>query len=182
MSFLLFTFDWVVVRSDGVRFILPDAAVSCRDPNPDVPGAGAAPMSSASAQTFIPLDPIVGLLLQPNEQTFRFQREHGDLLEKNEVAAILDLLDGMLGPWTEVEATDEIVGELNLLSYAHAHRYVYGRHADVVDVLVAARRDGAKVSELRPRPPRLHILEADPDRPGLMVETHTIAADDPRTR
>ena len=39
-----------------------------------------------------------------------------------------------------------------------------------------------KIAALAPRSPRLHILEDDPTRPGVLLETDTIIADDPRSR
>lgn len=182
MSNLFYTFDWSIVRAESGRFILPDAVVSCRDPAPRVPETGAAPISSPQAETFVPIDPAVGLLLRPTEATFSLGRDSEEILRGDSPERMFEELAGREGANREVHADAKQVDSLNLLSYAYSHRYVYGHQQDVVAVHATARRSPAKVEALRPRPPRMHILEDDRTRPGVLLETDTIIADDPRSR
>ncbi len=72
------------------------------------------------------------------------------------------------GRWGLGDARDELVWELNLRTYAHAQRYVYGEQKAVCDAHAFARRNRARLAAVRPGLPRVHILEDHPDKPGLM--------------
>jgi hypothetical protein len=180
ISSLLFTFDWSFVRVADDGLILPDAVVSSRDPTPDVPGTGATFLSSRNAETFVPLDRHAGLLLRPNDRTYELWRSHDETLRGDDATEIFRVLDGQEGAWTEAEVDGATCDALNLLSYAWAHRYVYGHQQDVTATHTAARRRPGRIADLKPRPPRTHILEADPERQGILIETDTIVADEPR--
>lgn len=182
MANLFFTFEWSIVRTDSTRLVLPDAVVSCRDPTPRVPETGAAPMSSPNAETFVPIDPEVGLVLRPTEASFGLGSEAEEVLRGDDPDRMLEVLEGRQGGSRDVSLDNVEADSLNRLSYAYAHRYIYGRQEDVASLHASARRDQAAIAALRPRPPRSHILEPDPGRPGVFRESATIIADDPRAR
>ena len=182
MSFLFFLFDWTLVKTESAAFILPDAAVGSRDPTPKVPETGAAPMSSLNSQTFFPLDPSAGLLLSPSQSTFDFARQHHEAMQRNLPEEVLPLIAAAEGDWSVESIDADAVGDLNLLSYAHAHEFIYGSQTAVTLAHNDARRRRREFLQLRPKPPRLHILEDHPTESGTLIETDTIVGVDPRHR
>ena len=72
------------------------------------------------------------------------------------------------GTVAEAIVTDRVVSDLNLRTYAHAQRYVFGSQQAASDTRRAAKARPARVGAYSPPPPRLHLLEDDPDEPGVM--------------
>ncbi len=72
------------------------------------------------------------------------------------------------GRWLESHATEDDVNELNLRTYTHAQRYVFGSQEAVCGTHRFARQNPVRTIAVTPAPPRIHILEDDPDRPGTM--------------
>ena len=65
-------------------------------------------------------------------------------------------------------AGQDDVNELNLRTYTHAQRYVFGSQEAVCCTHRFARQNPVRTIAVTPAPPRIHILEGDPDRPGTM--------------
>ena len=73
-------------------------------------------------------------------------------------------------------ANEEIVLDLNLRSYAHADRYLFGSQRALQDLRTARRSHRARLAEVTPRGGRMHILEEDPEsEDGLLHITQTFA-------
>ena len=179
-SFVFSLLDWVLVRSEGDELTLPDAVISCRDPSPMNPETGAFPLSSLTAETFVPLDPRVGLLLRPTTAVFELLKTHDDVLRDGTPREVIPLIAAHEGGWSEQALNVRDVRDLNLLSYSHAHRAIYGSQRAVTESHRDARRRQVELAALRPRPAQLHILEEHPTNPDLLIETETIMGVDPR--
>ena len=168
LGWVLFALDWTVVRSDGPHFILGDTPVSVYDPKPKFPGSGAGPLSSPNVEVFLPLAPSYGLLAQPNPATRDRLLDVVEDLPRMDDDARAAAMDPLEGRWAVSEAREEHVAEMNLRTYAHAQTYIYGDQTSVCGTRAFARRNGARLAAVRPGPPRIHILEDHPDKPGLM--------------
>ena len=171
-GWMLFLLDWTVVRT-GVElpFIVGDTPVSVYDPTPRDPRGAAGVMSSPNAQVFIPLDPTFGVLIQPypNRMTELWDAAEALGKLKTEEERVM-YVDGKEGGYSEADAADGFVKELNLRTYASAQRYVYGAQKAVCDTRSNAKANPRRLAELTPRPGALHVLEDDPYRPGVMRE------------
>jgi hypothetical protein len=89
----------------------------------------------------------------PNRRAYEFYRERGSELRQlsdEDFAAVMGTIEG---GWGEVAADNARVSELNLRSYAHAQRFVYGTQQTVCAVHTAARARPADVIRLAHRPP-----------------------------
>jgi hypothetical protein len=144
------------------------------------PETGAFPLSSQKAETFVPLDPRAGLLLRPTPAVFDLLKTHDDALRDGTPHEVLPLIAAHEGGWSEETLNERDVRDLNLLSYSHAHRAIYGSQQAVTESHRDARGRQVELAALRPRPAQLHILEEHPTNPDLLIETETIMGDDPR--
>lgn len=126
-------------------FVLSDHPVAHYEPNPKTPESGAGFISSPNSQTWVPLDPQFGLLLSPqNPQT-----------------------------WSNEEATDAEVDELNLRTYAWARNAIYGPSQEAVTrVRRFAKNNRALLGEFQYRPPRLWLSRSS-DEGGSGVHEFT---------
>jgi hypothetical protein len=96
------------------------------DPTPVVPGAGHGLRSSPNAETTLPLDPELCLILTP-------EPAYGN---------------------ARAGTTPEYVDELNLRSYAWAQQHIFGPSQQLVTaVRQRAKREKARLARLAPRPP-----------------------------
>jgi uncharacterized protein DUF4238 len=172
LGWVLFALDWTVIRSDRPAFVLGDTPVSVYDPTPKFPGSGAGPLSSENVQMFLPLAPTYGILAQPNPATLDSIRDVVERLPEMNEDERAGAFDPLEGGWAVADATDDFVGELNLRTYMHAQRFIFGTQETVCGTQAFARRNPRRRVELTPGPPRIHILEDDPARPGLMRATH----------
>jgi len=167
-GWVLCMLDWTFVRPNSGTFILSDTPISVIDPTPKYPGSGAGVMSSSNAQLFAPLDPKLGLVTRPNPEKMDAIWDAADKLARMsdaESAAVVAKLEGTVA---EAIVVDRVVDDLNLRTYANAQRYVYGAQHAVTDTRRAAKSRPARVGAYSPPPPRLHVLEDDPDEPGVM--------------
>jgi hypothetical protein len=173
----IFAMNWTLVRPDDGEFVLADTPASQFDPTPMFPGGGVGLMSSPNAQLFLPLDPQLGVLVEPKRETFEFIRDHDDELLKmteDERAAAFGALEG---GWAEGVPTREFVEELNLRSYAHAQRFVFGSQKAVCDTHAAAKRNATRLLAVSPVGGRIHMVEDDPERAdGAVKITRTFKA------
>jgi hypothetical protein len=168
LSWIVYALEWAVVRSDDVEFILGDTPVSRYDPTPPYPGSAPGIMSSPNAQMFIPLDPSFGILAQPHPDKIKTLWDLTHKLPKLTDEERVELLSGHEGGWAEAVPHQAFAHELNLRTYAHAQRYVFGSQQAVCESHRHAKDNAPRLIALAPAPPRLHILEEDPDQPGLM--------------
>lgn len=158
----IFAMNWTLVRPDDGEFILADTPASQYDPAPIFPGGGVGLMSSPDAQLFLPLGPKLGVLVEPKRETFEFIRDHGEELREmseEERAAAFDALEG---GWAEGVPTREFVEELNLRSYAHAQRFIFGSQKAACDTHAAAKRNATRRIAVSPVGGRIHMVEDDP--------------------
>jgi hypothetical protein len=168
MSWIVFGLEWTLVRAEGVLFILGDTPISRYDSTPPFPGSAPGFLSSDNAEFFIPLDPSFGILGRPDPAKRQALFDSAEVLpelvdeERAEVMAKLE------GGWAETIAAQSVACELNLRTYAYAQRYVFGSQQAVCDAHRYAREHAARRIAVTPGPPRLHILEDNPERPGLM--------------
>ena len=117
----------------------------------------------------------LGLVAQPNSENLR---ELGDLFysgfpqmtEEERLAAI----EPFEGRWAIMEAKDEYIDELNLRTYTHAQRFIYGTQAAVTATHTFARRNPRRRIAVTPAPARLHFLEDHPTEPGVMQAVKVI--------
>ena len=171
-SWTLFTLDWTVVRLEETvdEFIIADTPVSLYDAAPAIPGGGVGFLSSPNTQTFVPLGPSFGLLLEANADVFGWTYENLDRLhemsDEDRVKAVKDREGG----WAESEATSALGLELNLRSYANAERFIFGSQKAASDIQAARRSHARRLASLAPRGPHMHIVEDDPGSPsGLRI-------------
>jgi hypothetical protein len=173
----IFAMNWTLVRPDEAEFILADTPSSQYDPTPMFPGGGVGLMSSPNAQQFLPLGPKLGVLVEPRRETFEFIRDHDDELREmgeEEGAAAVASLEG---EWAEGVPTREFVEELNLRSYAHAQRFIFGSQKAVCDTHAAAKRNATRRIAVSPVGGRIHMVEDDPERgEGAVKITRTFKA------
>jgi Protein of unknown function (DUF4238) len=180
LSWILFMFDWAVVDldEDMGEFVIGDTPVSLYDPAPVIPGGGVGVLSSPETEIFLPIGLRRGLLLIPNEEVWNWSRSGG--VEVLQELSSDDERWGEVrereGRWGEIAATEEIALDLNLRSYAHADRFLFGSQRTLQDLRTARRSHGARLAEVAPRGGRMHILEEDPDsETGLLQITQTFA-------
>lgn len=173
---VVFLMDWVVVRAPpGAEFILADTPVALYDPRPIGPSGAFGLLSSPRAETLLPLDPSYSLLVVATPDVYRFVMDNQERLRKIDHEAWTEVLAERDVGWAEAEADLDTMREMNLRSYAHAQRYVFGSQRAVTSVRADARRFAARLAQLRPPPPQLHILEEDQQAPDdLLRITHTI--------
>lgn len=173
VSWLLFMLDWSLVRlEDGTRpqFVIGDTPVSIFDPTPVFPGGGSGVLSSPNAQTFLPLAPDTGLLLQASERVWNWMRENGEAFREMTDKERVDQIGDREGGWGQDTAIPSFALDLNLRTYAHADRFVFGHQRDLQEMRTARRRFGARLAEVAPRGPRLHLVEDDATSPtGLRI-------------
>jgi Protein of unknown function (DUF4238) len=173
----IFAMNWTLVRPEQAEFILADTPSSQYDPTPMFPGGGVGLMSSPNAQLLLPLGPKLGVLVEPKRETFEFIRDHdADLREmgEEERAAAFTSLEG---EWAEGVPTREFVEELNLRSYAHAQRFIFGSQKAVCDTHAAAKRNATRRIAVSPVGGRVHMVEDDPERgEGAVKITRTFKA------
>jgi hypothetical protein len=86
-----------------------------------------------------------------------------------------EAVDEREGPWAEGVATAEFARELNLRSYAHAERFVFGFQRAVQDVHAARGPHGPRLAAVAPRGPRMHMVADDPTSPTGVRITKTFA-------
>jgi hypothetical protein len=180
MSWILFMFDWTVVQLAEVlgELVIADNPVSLYDPAPVMPGGGVGVLSSPETEIFLPIGPRRGLLLTPNEEVWNWWRSGGAevLHEVSTDDERWDEVREREGRWAEIPANEKIVLDLNLRSYAHADRYLFGSQRTLQDLRTARRSHRARLAEVTPRGGRMHILEEDPDsEDGLLQITQTFA-------
>jgi hypothetical protein len=170
MAWIVYMFDWTLVQlDDGMdEFIIGDNPVSLYDPNPVIPGGGIGLMSSPWTQTFLPLGPRRGLLLTPNEKVWSWWRANGERFKELTNDARWDEVLDREGIWAEGVPTEAFALDLNLRTYAHADRFVFGSQKAVQVVRSARRSHGARLGAVAPRGPRMHLVEGDP-RAGLRI-------------
>lgn len=125
-----------VPSTSKAAFVLSDHPVAHYEPTPKTPESGAGFISSPNSQTWVPLDPQFGLLLSPQNPR----------------------------AWTNEDATDAEVDELNLLTYAWARDAIYGPSQEAVTrVRRFAKDNRALLGELKYRPPRLWLSRSSDD-------------------
>lgn len=176
-AWTMFVLDWTLVRlSDGDELVLADNPVSLHDPTPVFPGGGNGLVSSPNAETFMPIGPRAGVLLASSPALWAWARA-GNLraVHERDEAKRAERLERHEGRWGEGEATSEFVRELNLRSYAHASRYVFGSQKAVQDVHAMRTTRAPRLVQVAPRGPRLHMLEDDQDSPTGVRITQTFA-------
>lgn len=166
ISWTLFMLDWSLVRLEegtNPKFIIADTPVSIYDATPAFPGRGSGILSSPNAQMFLPLGPEVGLLLEANEEVWDWMRENGEAF-RDEMTdeERMQQIGELEGGWGQGTPTANFTLDLNLRSYAHGDRYVFGRQQDVQNLRTARRRYRVRLAEVTPRGPRFHIVEDDP--------------------
>jgi hypothetical protein len=167
-AWVMFALDWTLVRTDSEPFILADTPVSLYDPTPFIPGGGSGILSSPNVQVFLPLDPSLGILLGPSPELIAFFHANQAWLAEASEEERSAAFGGYEGSWAEGIARDEFVRELNLRSYAHAQRYVYGSQGAVCGVHAAAKANRPHVLRVTPLPPRIHLVEDDPAEVGRL--------------
>lgn len=132
-SFMLFDFDWTLLRCPGV-FVTSDRAFAMHDPTPQYPWSTQGILSSPNVETTIPLSENVCLLLRPIGRGLHVQD-----ISPNDGEA------------------------LNLRTYGWADNYIFGAtQAAVVDVRKAVKARPTDVVKPRPQC-QVTILDADPD-------------------
>ncbi|HLE99707.1 MAG TPA: DUF4238 domain-containing protein [Gaiellaceae bacterium] len=132
-SFMLFEFDWTLLRCPGA-FVTSDRAFAMHDPTPPYPWSTQGILSSPKAETTIPLSEDACVLLRP--------LGHG--LEVQDIS----------------EPDAQIV---NLRTYGWADGYIFGSTQQaVVNVRKAAKAQPKHVVKPR-APCQLTILDPDPD-------------------
>ena len=179
MGYVIFALDWTVVRTEGLPFVLGDTPVSLWDPTPPYPGSGAGVLSSPKVEMFIPLDPSFGIWARPNPEHLEAIRDLMEDLPQLSDEKQAEAIGPLEGGWAESHATEDDVNELNLRTYTHAQRYVFGSQEAVCRTHRFAHRNPVRRIAVTPAPPRIHILEADPDRPGIMRAVKVV---EPETR
>jgi hypothetical protein len=157
-----------VLRADGRELILGDTPVSVHDPTPPYPGSAAGVLSSPNAQLFLPLDPTFGVQGRPDPSKLTSLYDAAQALHDLSEEEQAQMMGPLEGSWAEDRATPDFVDELNLRTYTHAQRYIYGSQQAVCDAHRYARANPARRIQLAPAPTRVHILEDDPDQPGMM--------------
>lgn len=134
---------WTVMRAQGSdQFIICDDPVHIWDPDSPLDRSGGW-MSSRRAQTTMPVDPGVCLLLRPG-----------------------------LALWRDVPVDSDAVKNVNLKTYASAERRIYGpRQGLLQTVRTAAKANSDLVASFRTRPPSIVILETQEgsDEPGKVA-------------
>jgi hypothetical protein len=168
--------DWTFVRPSTVPLIVGDTPVSMFDPTPKDPGSSAGLVSSPNAETFIPLDPRLGVLVRPNPKRITSIWEASEAMEEmtgEERAVYVSGREGRIG---EAIVGDPMAQEFNLRTYAHAQRHVFGNQKTVCDTHSAAKANPVRLRAVMPPPPRFHLLEDDPAVPGLMRAMEVLSA------
>lgn len=129
---------WVGLRAPkGKPFILSDHPLAIHDPEAG-PEEPTAWLSSPTVEVTLPLDPSFCLLLTPGPAIYR-----------------------------TVQASEAVVQEVNLRTYAWGHWAVYGPSLTVVQrVRAAAERNAQMVAAFAPRAPRLFIGERIEGQPA----------------
>jgi hypothetical protein len=128
-----------IPASSKATFVLSDHPVAHYEPTPKTPESGAGFVSSPNSTTWVPLDPRFGLLLGPQEP----------------------------GKWEDIEASDDDVDELNLLTYAWARDAIYGQSQEAVTrVRRVAKQNPTLLGEFRYRPPRVWVSRGGDESPG----------------
>jgi hypothetical protein len=175
-AWMLCLLDWMFVRPNSVPFIVGDTPVSVFDPTPKFPGSAGGPLSSPNSELFMPFDPRLGLLMKPNPEKMTATWDAVDALvpmTDEERLAYVAEREGVVAEAIIEEADAE---ELNLRTYAHAQRFVYGSQHAVCDTHRTAKANRSRLAVLAPAPPRLHILEDDPTKPAVMRAVKVFAA------
>lgn len=160
----IFAMNWTLARPDEGEFVLADTPASQFDPSPMFPGGGVGLMSSPLAQLFLPLGPKLGILVEPRHETFEFIRDHDEELMKMSEDERAEAFAALEGDWANGVPTREFVDELNLRSYAHAQRFIFGSQKAVCDTHAAAKRNATRRIAVSPVGGRIHLLEDDPER------------------
>jgi hypothetical protein len=132
-SFMLYDFDWTLLRCPGA-FVTSDRAFAIYDPTPQYPWSTEGILSSENAETTIPLSEDACLLLRPLGHGLRVQ---------------------------DISASDaEFV---NLRTYGWADTYIFGATQEsVVRVRKAAKARPKDAAKPRPAC-QVTILDPDPD-------------------
>jgi hypothetical protein len=121
------------------KFILSDHPVSHYDQLAPTPEAGIGFLSSPAAMTWVPLDPMFGLLLTPDRP----------------------------GSWENLDADDEDIDMVNLLAYAWARDAIYGcSQQAVTETRRYAKKHRAQLGEFHYRPNRVWISKGDNGKAG----------------
>jgi hypothetical protein len=167
MGWVFFCLDWAVARTSQ-RFVLGDTPVSLFDPTPAYEGSGAGVLSSENVELFIPLDPRFGIAARPNPATLDALRDFAYGIRDMSDDEIIAAAQPLQGRWTDVEIDAAAAANLNLRTYCHAQRFIYGSQGSVTAVRAFARAHPVERRTLTPQPPRLHIVEDDPATPGVM--------------
>ena len=175
-AWILCLLNWTFVRTERVPFILGDTPVSVFDPTPKFRGSAGGPLSSPNSEMFLPVRPRLGILTKPNPTTFTSTWDAVELMAGMTVDERAHHVDRNEGDVGEAIIDDSYAHELNLRTYAHAQRFVYGSQEAVCATHRAAKANLARAIVLAPKPPRLHILEDDPAEPGLMRAIQVFAA------
>jgi hypothetical protein len=129
-----------VPETSRCSFVLSDHPVAHYEPTPKTPESGAGFISSPNSQTWVPLDPRFGLLLSPQAPC----------------------------QWDDVNATDNDIDELNLLTYAWAADTIYGSsQAAVTRVRRFAAQNPRLLGEFHYRPPRIWISRGSENAGGV---------------
>jgi uncharacterized protein DUF4238 len=157
-SWVLSALNWTLVRTDGATFVLGDTPVSLYDPTPPYPGSAAGLLSSPDVETFIPLDPTFGILAKPPEDRSALfeaaERAADAAREDRSEERRAKIMAGFEGGWAERTATDELVDELNLRTYTHAQRFIFGSQQAASRTQRHARKNPLRAN---PDPRRLGV-------------------------
>jgi hypothetical protein len=173
----MFVLDWVHVRipDDYDEFVIADNPFTLFDPTPAFPGGGSGLLSSPNAQGFMPISPRSGIMLQANEEAWKWTGENIEALHEMTDEQRAEAVDEHEGEWIEAGPTRDFAEELNLRSYANAERYIFGSQAAVQRVRADAKANPPRLVELAPRGPRVHIVEDEEGKPGRLRITDTFA-------
>jgi uncharacterized protein DUF4238 len=175
-AWTMFVLDWRLVRLDeGDEFVLADNPVSRHDPTPAFPGGGNGLLSSPNAQTFMPIGPRAGVLLESSSAIWVWAHDNLGALHEKDEEKRAELIEPPEGRWGEGVATSAFVQELNLRSYAHASRYIFGSQKMAQDVHAMRTTRGPRLAQVAPRGPRLRMLEDDEDSPAGVRISRTFA-------
>jgi hypothetical protein len=181
MGWVFSCLDWAVARTT-TPFVLGDTPISLFDPTPPYEGSAAGVLSSENVELFIPLDPTFGIATRPNPDTLNAVREFAYRIRDMSDDEIVAAAQPLQGRWTDVEIGAAAAANLNLRTYCHAQRFIYGSQTSVTETRLYARAHPVERRALTPQPPRLHIIEDDPARPGLMRPWRIIEPRGPQNR
>jgi len=134
--------EWWIMRvdEDAPDLVLSDVGITQVDHTPRHPKAGRGWMSSPGAETILPIDPRMAVVVTPGS---------GDWF------------------WGDIDADE--VEDINLRSYAHSDVCYYGTSQEsVCELRRLARRESVQIGEYAPRSPVLWVAETEGPSSGEM--------------